>query len=148
MSSPFSTLEEFNGAIDGPTGGAIYTFANAPMINNIALLASVGIFIWFIVKTYNTHAEPPAMDRSLSKLSTFIVVSLLSIVAVTQGKPSQVEPQNFAAASERLLPSSRRTVPLGVLGIAGVSMQTAKTALSRRGRKRRKSRGGRYNPKR
>ena len=62
MTSPFSTLEEFNAAIDGPTGGAIYTFAHTPAINAIALVASVGIFIWFIVATYSSNHDLPSVD--------------------------------------------------------------------------------------
>ena len=64
MSSPFSTIEEFNNVLDGPTEGAIYTFANSPVINIIALLVAVGIFIWFMVATYTTHADPSSsMDQ-------------------------------------------------------------------------------------
>ena len=147
MSSPFSTIEEFNGALDGPTEGAIYTFANAPIINNIALIASVGIFIWFIVKTYSAHPEPSSVDRSLNRLSTFIVFSLLSLVAVNKEKPPQFEPQLTATPQERILHSSRRAAPLGLLGMVGVGMQAAGSAVFRKRRKRRKSRRVRNSPR-
>ncbi|MGB5914829.1 MAG: hypothetical protein WBG63_08185, partial [Phormidesmis sp.] len=62
MSSPFITIEEFNSATDGPTEGAIYTFANSPAINAIALVVAVGVFIWFLVATCMTHAQPPAVN--------------------------------------------------------------------------------------
>ena len=58
MSSPFKTIEEFNAAADGPTEGAIYTFAHTPIVNALALLVSVGIFVWFIIKTYDTRSKP------------------------------------------------------------------------------------------
>ncbi|WOD37908.1 hypothetical protein [Nodosilinea sp. E11] len=141
MSSPFSTFEEFEGAIDGPTGGAIYTFANNPAINTIALLICVGLFIWFLVRTFATHHEMPAVDQSLSHLSAFIVAGLLSIAGaeyrqtMQPNQPAETQPQ---AMSHR--PGAKAT--LGLLGLAGVGLPVgrrgAKTASS--GRSRRKGR--------
>ena len=152
MSSPFSTLEEFNGVLDGPTEGAIYTFADAPIFNNIALLASVGIFIWFIAKTYSDHTHPLPMDNTLTKLSTFIVVSLLSLVAFSQERPQRFEQQGLGTPPENIVHSSRRAAPLGaplgLLGMMGVGMQTAGSAVFRKSRKRKKARSLRHRPKR
>ncbi|MEM9806142.1 MAG: hypothetical protein AAF959_12750 [Cyanobacteria bacterium P01_D01_bin.56] len=123
MSSPFSTLEEFNAAIDGPTGGAIYTFANAPAINAIALIVAVGIFLWFIVATYAKHHEFPSVDKSINRLSSFIVLGLLSLVAADQ---LQHNHQNRKSAQEapktRLVQSSKRAAPLALLGMAGIGL--------------------------
>ncbi|MEO1619615.1 MAG: hypothetical protein AAFU53_01130 [Cyanobacteria bacterium J06632_3] len=105
MSSPFSTVEAFSDAINGPTDGAIYTFAHRPVVNNLALLIAVGIFVWFIGKVFNAHAVSPArFDKSLDRLSSLIVVSLLSLLSVNNShkatastdvatvKPTTVEP--------------------------------------------------------
>ncbi|MEM9008252.1 MAG: hypothetical protein AAGE59_32680 [Cyanobacteria bacterium P01_F01_bin.86] len=135
MSSPFSTLEEFNAAIDGPTGGAIYTFAHTPAINTIALLVSVGLFFWFIVATYSTHHELPTGDKSLNRLSSFIVIGLLSLVAADQLQHAN---QNRQSAQEtpktRLAQSSRRAAPLALLGMTGIGLPKL-----RRGKRRKRS---------
>ncbi|PZV13911.1 MAG: hypothetical protein DCF21_13600 [Leptolyngbya sp.] len=121
MSSPFSTFEEFEGAIDGPTGGAIYTFANSPAINAIALLICVGLFIWFLVRTFTTHYEVPAIDHSLNHLSALIVAGLLSLAGaeyrqtVQPHQPTTDQPQ---AAAPR--PGAKSA--LGLLGLVGVAL--------------------------
>lgn len=119
MSSPFSTYEEFEGAIDGPTGGAIYTFANSPAINTIALLICVGLFIWFLVRTFTTHYEVPAIDHSLNHLSAFIVAGLLSLAGaeyrqtVQPHQPAVDQPQAAAPGAKSAL---------GLLGLVGVAI--------------------------
>ena len=133
MTSPFSTLEEFNAAIDGPTGGAIYTFAHTPAINAIALVASVGIFIWFIVATYASNHEIPAVDKSISRLSSFIVIGLLSLVAADQFQQTHQNRQATQAAP-RLAESSRQAAPLALLGMTGIGLPL------RRGKKQRRKR--------
>ncbi len=133
MPSPFSTLEEFNAAIDGPTAGAIYTFAHTPAINAIALVVSVGIFVWFIVATYATNHHLPSVDKSINRLSSFIVIGLLSLVAADQiqqthrhRQPAQEVPNT------RLAQSSRRAVPLALLGMAGIGLPGLRREKSQR----------------
>ncbi|MBE9061604.1 hypothetical protein [cf. Phormidesmis sp. LEGE 11477] len=149
MSSPFSTLEEFNSAIDGPTEGAIYTFANSPVINNIALIVAAGIFIWFIASTYRTPAEPSRADKSMNNLSSFIVVGLLSLVAINHRPPEQTSTtvaerkgqdtlQHNSVKTNALtkyLRSSSGPSPMGLLGMVGLGFPTFS-----RLRKQRKSR--------
>lgn len=140
MSSPFSTIEEFNGVLDGPTEGAIYTFADKPMINNIALLVSVGVFLWFIIKTYATHTESSSIDNSLNRLSSFIVVGLLSLVAADYRTPTRLEMHNEAGNQQRVempIASYRRATPLGLLGMMSVGLP----ALGRRKARQRKYKG-------
>lgn len=152
MSSPFSTIEEFNNVLDGPTEGAIYTFAGSPLINNIALLAAVGIFIWFIVKTYSPHASPSRIDKSMNHLSSFIIIGLLSLVAAhhpydkqqhttAESKiPSELQsnnaPTNFRVMSAK---SNWQQLPLGLLGIVNIGLP-AFSQLGRRLKYQRKSR--------
>lgn len=145
MSSPFSTIEEFNSAIDGPTEGAIYTFANAPIINIIALLAAVGIFVWFIVATYTTHAKPPSVDRSLERLSSFIVIGLLSLVAADHSRSVHRE-QTLAqdrtvqtrTIQARASQSSKGLAPLGLLGMVGLGLPSLRRSKARPSGRRKK----------
>ncbi|MEO1387945.1 MAG: hypothetical protein AAFV85_11300 [Cyanobacteria bacterium J06634_6] len=133
MSSPFASIEEFNNALDGPTGGAIYTFADKPIFNNIALLASVGIFVWFIIKTYTTHAEPSSVDNSLNRLSSFIVIGLLSLVAADYRQTNRPEQSSqMQGAQTSTLQSSRKTLPLGLLGLASVGLPTLRRSKGRK----------------
>lgn len=136
MSSPFATLEEFNAAIDGPTEGAIYTFAHTPAINNIALLVSVGLFIWFIVATYATGHTLPSVDKPLSRLSSFIVIGLLSLVAADQIQPTHYHRQSAQTAPKtRLAQSSRRIAPLALLGMVGIGLPLRRGKSQRRKRR-------------
>ncbi len=121
MSSPFSTFEEFEGAIDGPTGGAIYTFAHSPGINAIALLICVGIFIWFLVRTFSTHYEVPAVDKSLNHLSAFIVAGLLSLAGAEYRQTVQPQ-QPVADQPQAVSPRPSAKSALGLLGLVGVGL--------------------------
>jgi len=138
MSSPFSTIEAFNSAADGPTEGAIYTFANAPLINNIALLASVGIFCWFIISTYTAHAKPPAVDKSLDRLSSFIVIGLLSLL-VAEHEPSARTEQAVQNTTQRktqiaVAQSSMRAAPFGLLGMVSMGIPAFRRSKKRKER--------------
>lgn len=140
MSSPFSTIEEFEGAIDGPTGGAIYTFANSPAINIILLLICVGLFLWFVVRTFSTHYEIPAVDKSLNHLSAFIVAGLLSLAGAEYRQPAQ--PTQPTAAPSGMVSDHRpgATSALGLLGLMGVGLpaQRRRSKIGSRGPSRRK----------
>ncbi|MEM6256064.1 MAG: hypothetical protein AAF821_24390 [Cyanobacteria bacterium P01_D01_bin.156] len=122
MPSPFSTIEEFNAAIDGPTGGAIYTFANAPVINAIALIVSVGLFVWFIVATYLPGHPLPSVDKSINRLSSFIVVGLLSLVAADQIQQPRQQQTTQETSETTFAQTSKRAAPLALLGMAGIGL--------------------------
>ena len=158
MSSPFSTMEEFNGAIDGPTGGAIYTFAKTPIINHIALIVAVGIFVWFIISAYSTPHEPGVehtadngVDKSLNHLSMFIVAGLLSFVAAGHRYASRPEAnvertaQNMPQA--RSYQTASRRVPLGLLGMMSVGLPTFRQMIGQKAGKRRKRSPRGYRPR-
>ncbi|MBE9110252.1 hypothetical protein IQ273_12605 [Nodosilinea sp. LEGE 07298] len=121
MSSPFSTFEEFEGAIDGPTGGAIYTFANSPAINTIALLICVGLFIWFLVRTFSTHYEVPAVDKSLNHLSALIVAGLVSLAGAEYRQTTQPH-QSTETQPQATIHQPGAKSALGLLGLAGVGL--------------------------
>lgn len=136
MSSPFSTIEEFNNAIDGPTEGAIYTFAQTPIINILALLVAIGLFIWFIVSTYTPHSPTSTtstVDKSLNHLSALFVVGLLSLVAADHRQQVRTDPSE-AVPQAGLSQSPRSQTPLGLLGMIGIGLPTFRRTTSRRKR--------------
>ena len=147
MSSPFSTIEDFNSAVDGPTEGAIYTFANSPLINNIALLLAVGIFLWFITNTYTSHTRASRVDKSMNHLSSFIVVGLLSLVTLNHWQPKQqptIDQRTQSPSHTANIPIkplshlsrlSPQQLPAGLLGMIGLG-----SPAFNRSRNRRKSR--------
>lgn len=141
MSSPFQTIEEFNGAIDGPTGGAIYTFAGSPAINNIALVVSVGLFIWFAISTYATRHPLPKIDKSLNSLITLVVVGLLSLVANDFRHQPQSAQANNSEPRQALMAKRSLQAPLGLLGMVGIGLPNFRGAKAKR--KKRKY-GDRY----
>lgn len=130
MSSPFSTFEEFEGAIDGPTGGAIYTFAHSPATNTIALLICVVLFIWFLVRTFTTHYEVPAIDHSLNHLSAFIVAGLLSLAGAEYRQSVQPH-QPVVDQPQAVAPRPGAKSALGILGLVGVALPSRAKARRR-----------------
>lgn len=143
MSSPFTTLEEFSNALEGPTGGAIYTFANAPAINAIALLVAVGIFIWFMVATYSTHSSPSgSMDKSLNHLSGFLIMGLLSAITAVgyhANRPSRAERPmaQHKPALKSVHRQAAEKLPLGLLGMVGVGIPNLRRRYKRKPRGKR-----------
>ena len=120
MSSPFATYEEFEVAIDGPTGGAIYTFAHTPTINVIALLIGVGLFFWFLARTFKSHYDLPIPEKALNHLSTFIVAGLLSLAGLEHRQ--SVQPHQPAARAEVVSQRPSPKAALGLLGLVGIGL--------------------------
>lgn len=120
MSSPFATYEEFEGAIDGPTGGAIYTFAHNPTVNIIAMLVGIGLFVWFLTKTFKSHYDLPIPEKALNHLSTFIVAGLLSLAGLEHRQT--VQPHQPAARAEAVSQRPSPKAALGLLGMMGVGL--------------------------
>jgi len=120
MSSPFSTIEAFEGAIDGPTGGAIYTFAHVPAVNAIALIIAAGLFIWFLVSSFSTRYKETSAEQSFQNLTMLILAGLLSLMGVEQSQ----NPSRTQAATQEATPmaTSRPSirVPVGLLGLVGL----------------------------
>ncbi len=130
MSSPFSTIEEFEGAIDGETAGAIYTFAANPGANAIALLICVGLFLWFMVSTFSTRYTPSSMDKSISHLSVLLVAGMLTLLGMEQPRPGS--PSDPAATASPVTPDHRSSpVPVGFLGMLGLGLPAG---IQRKGR--------------
>lgn len=141
MSSPFSTIEEFEGAIDGPTGGAIYTFAHVPAVNAIALVIAAGLFIWFLIATFSTRYEETAAERSFQNLTMLILAGFLSLAGVEQ--PQSPSPTQAASPEAQSIATARPVAPmplglLGMVGLGGAGLR--QTARRQRRRQRRLNR--------
>ena len=122
MSSPFTTIEAFNNAADGPTEGAIYTFAQAPIFNYIALIVAVGLFVWFIIKAYGSHATSPDVKQSNNHLLLLLIAGLLSSFAADikpSIRPSKIQ-RSYRTLSYPKIPASQRTANLFSLGLLGM----------------------------
>lgn len=119
--SPFGSWEEFEGAIDGPTGGAIYTFADRPALNGIMLVVAALIFLYFIyasfhIKSGQTSAKSPPV------LGLLLVAGVASAMAsLYEGFTTQRAGQqsNRPAMSETAKAS--RQIPVALLGMTGLA---------------------------
>jgi hypothetical protein len=138
MSSPFSTIEEFEAAIDGPTGGAIYTFAHMPVVNAIALLIAVGLFIWFVICTFSTRYEESSGERSVQNLTMLILAGLLSLVGVEHPQnQTQTHATTHQMPQATAMRQSRQN-PVGWLGLVGLGGARLRRSAHRKGRNRRR----------
>lgn len=113
MSSPFTTVEAFNSAADGPTEGAIYTFAQAPIFNYIALIVSVVLFVWFIIKTYSSHVDgshttTSNADKSNNHLVPLFVIGLLSLSAANIKQLARPHGEDRTMSRQPTLTDNRR----------------------------------------
>ncbi len=130
MSSPFSTIEEFEGAIDGATEGAIYTFYNSPVVNIIALLIGVVLFCWFIFKTFSTHYDLPGVDKSLNSLSVLLVAGLLSLTGA-EYRQNRQSTQATEAIPQAVAYQQPTRTPLGLLGLVGIGLPSVRRTKGR-----------------
>jgi hypothetical protein len=80
VASPFRTWEEFEGALDGPTEGAIFTFADRPAITAVLIIVSALMFIYFLYASFHTKVndEPAKSPTALGVLFLAGAVSLAS----------------------------------------------------------------------
>jgi hypothetical protein len=137
MSSPFKTLEEFQQAKDGPTEGAIYTFATNPSLITIALLLSVLLLFWFIYASYATRTDKPAANPV--NLSLLIVAGLASLFSSFYPAESHTPNQASVRREARsTMNPSRQSMPFALLGLASSILP-----MSYRGRRKVRSKSRR-----
>lgn len=119
MSSPFQTLEEFKQATDGPTEGAIYTFANNPGVIGIAIVVCVLPLLWFIYASYTLKAGEPE-TRNPVNLSVLIVAGLASLFGSLSHGDSQTAQEAAVRRDGKTTVSAhqRTTAPIAFLGLA------------------------------
>lgn len=118
--SPFSTLEEFNQAAAGPTEGAIYTFAQSPVIISIAIVVSALIFCWFIYTTFTVnHSSTEPETRSPVHYGVMIIAGLLSLAGGLYS--SQRQPQQEARAQPTTPAPQPKQTPVVLFGLTSLS---------------------------
>lgn len=132
MSSPFQTIEEFKQAADGPTEGAIYTFANNPGVIGVALLVAVLPLLWFIYASYTIKPDRPETHTSVN-LSVLIVAGLVSLFGSLNHGDSQSAREAALKRDSRtpISTNHRPLAPIALLGLAGGALP-----LFRRSRKK------------
>ena len=123
--SPFKTWEEFDGALDGPTGGAIYTFADRPALIGIMVVVAALVFVYFIYASFNMKAgESDA--KSPPMLGLLLVAGAASAMAsLYEGFTERGNVQQASRSAEvaQVTKPSRKSpaAMLGMLGMVGVS---------------------------
>lgn len=137
--SPFSSWEEFEGAIDGPTGGAIYTFADRPALNGIMLVVAALIFLYFIYASFHIKSGSSSA-KSPPVLGLLLVAGAASaMTTLYEGVTEQQAGQRTAHSELSQTTKASRRLPialLGMTGIAGVSKRKRAKSLRRRLRSR------------
>ncbi|MEM9008529.1 MAG: hypothetical protein AAGE59_34090 [Cyanobacteria bacterium P01_F01_bin.86] len=132
--SPFKTWEEFEGAIDGPTGGAIYTFADRPALIGIMVFVAALIFLYFIYASFHISSghssakTPPVLGMLLVAGAASAMASLYE--GFTERKTVH-QASRSSEVSQVAKPSQKMPAALlGVVGMVGVSKR--KRSLNRR----------------
>jgi hypothetical protein len=120
MTSPFSTFKEFSEA-----EGAIYTFANNPLMITILLIISALITLYFFYASFTMKQEP-------SKAPDAKAIGLLLVAGFATVFGSLLNPQadRREAVNSRYsqeLRAERQTLkPLAFLGLMGLGGNKAK----------------------
>ncbi|GAB4376841.1 MAG: hypothetical protein Kow00121_24710 [Elainellaceae cyanobacterium] len=140
MSSPFQTIEEFNQATEGPTGGAIYTFANNPALIGIAIIASVLLFCWFIYASFTVKAEQEKVSNPVN-LSVLIVAGLVSLASsLFPGHTDSAKEASARRETRATASAPHHQTPFALLGLAGLGAASSQQTRRLRRRKTRQAR--------
>lgn len=131
--SPFSTAEEFQGAIDGPTGGAIYTFADRPALIGIMVFLSALIFLYFLYVSFNIK-EGHSTAKAPHVLAALLLVGAASAMTSLYENVNNQDARRVANRYEMTQSRSSRALPAALLGMTGIA------GMSKRKRARRKAR--------
>jgi hypothetical protein len=142
--SPFANWAEFESALDGPTSGAIYTFADRPALNGIALVVAALVFIYFLYSTFHTkyNDEPHTSPTSLGAVILAGMVSLAS--AVYDGYAAkEVREASTRRSDTEAIAKGQRQMPAFLAGLVGLGA-AAPSAQRKRSKRRRKVSRDRY----
>ncbi|MEB3357308.1 MAG: hypothetical protein VKK04_11330 [Synechococcales bacterium] len=136
--SPFRSWEEFEGAADGPTGGAIYTFADRPALIGIMVVVAALIFLYFIYASFHIKSGHSSA-KSPSVLGMLLVAGAASAMASLYEGVVERGTVHQASRSGEMSQISKQShqPPVALLGMIGL------TGASRRKRSQRLQRGRR-----
>ncbi len=123
--SPFQGWEEFEGAADGPTGGAIYTFADRPALIGIMVIVSALIFLYFIYASFHISGGE-STAKSPGVLGLLLVAGAASaMTSLYEGINEQKSVRQAARPGEvTQVTKTARQLPaamVGMMGMVGVS---------------------------
>ncbi|MEM6522124.1 MAG: hypothetical protein AAF722_22665 [Cyanobacteria bacterium P01_C01_bin.70] len=131
--SPFQTWEEFEGAVDGPTGGAIYTFADRPALIGIMVVVAALVFLYFLYAAFHissgeSTAKPP------SALGLLLVAGAASAMTALYEGFTEQKPVRQAARSGEVAQASTssRQLPAAMVGMLGLVSVSKRKKSSRR----------------
>lgn len=132
--SPFKTWEEFEGTVDGPTGGAIYTFADRPALIGIMVVVAALVFLYFLYASFNiSNGESSA--KSPTVLGMLLVAGAASAMASLYEGLSDRPVQQASRSGEVSQPTKQsRKAPLAMLGMTGLAGLSQRQRVSRRRR--------------
>ena len=137
--SPFSTWEEFEGAIDGPTGGAIYTFADRPALIGVMIFVAALVFIYFLYSAFNIK-NGHSTAKSPQVLAVLMLVgaasAMTSLYENVRGNDTRRASDRYEVAQSTQSSRSKPAALLGMAGIAGMSKR--KRIQKARSRRRRR----------
>ena len=129
--SPFKTWEEFEGAIEGPTGGAIYTFADRPALIAIMIVVAALVFLYFIYASFNikggeSSAKSPTVLGMLLLAGTASAMASLYEGFMERGTGQQA---SRSGEMEQVTKQSRKApaVMLGAVGLVGMSKRNSES---------------------
>lgn len=131
--SPFQSWEEFEGAIDGPTGGAIYTFADRPVLIGIMLVVAALIFLYFLYASFHISGGE-STAKSPSTLGLLLVAGAASAMAsLYEGFNEQNRVREAARPGEvTQVSETSRKLPAAMVGMMGMVGVTKRKKSSRR----------------
>lgn len=133
--SPFNGWEEFEGAVDGPTGGAIYTFADRPALIGIMVIVAALVFLYFIYAAFQIKAgesgakSPPALGLLLVAGAASAMATLYEGWIEREAVQQASRPGKVAALTQQA-----REMPIALIGMTGLAGTTRRKS-SRRGRR-------------
>lgn len=131
--SPFQTWEEFEGAIEGPTGGAIYTFADRPALIGIMVVVAALVFLYFIYASFHISSGQ-STAKSPTVLGMLLVAGAASAMAsLYEGFTERGTTQQAARGQEvsQVTETSRR-LPAAMVGMVGLFGASKRKKSNRR----------------
>ena len=130
--SPFKTWEEFEGAVDGPTGGAIYTFADRPALIGIMVVVAALVFVYFIYASFHISGGKSSA-KSPPMLGMLLVAGAASaMTALYEGFTERESVQQASRSGEVSQPVKQsRKLPLAMLGMTGLAGMSRKRSQRR-----------------
>ncbi|MEL6383748.1 MAG: hypothetical protein AAFQ89_15090 [Cyanobacteria bacterium J06626_18] len=120
--SPFETWEDFEGAIDGPTGGAIYTFADRPALIAIMIIVAALVFLYFLYAAFHISSGESSA-KSPPTLGLLLVAGAASAMATLyEGVVEKTSVQHASRSDEVSQPTKQsRKLPLAMIGMTGLA---------------------------